>query len=287
MIHETLRQRNKNKQNKKILSARKITRRSTSRGGNGNGGNLVVNRLSKLDRLVFYDDDLDGNILPFRQELPLVKAIHVPDNKPYHQILHGYNAFYYPHMFLKLYPTNRFAQIQDNEIRHIHAKASASSASSSTHLRECRNDTAQGLTEATIENIKIWATTNTSPNSTILFDWDKTLSVMNGLNLAALSGGSGAATPLEAAHYYTGLRSRFDALQSMFALLKRQNITCFIFTNNPYGHDTKSNHERFLTFLKMVQVLCPTIVADDIFYGHQDKVKTFKRNKRLMEIYNL
>ena len=281
MIHETLRQKNKNKQKKKLLSARKVTRRSTTTRGGGGGSGGFLNRLTTSDRLVFYDDDFDGNILPFRQELPFVKAIHVPDNKPYHQILHGYNAFYYPHMFLKLYPTNRFAQIQDNEIRHIHAKASSSS-----HLRECSNDTAQALTETNIEQIKNWATTTTT-KATILFDWDKTLSVMNGLNLAALSGGSGAVTYAEAAHYYTGLRSRFDALQSMFALLKRQNIGCFIFTNNPYGHDTKSNHERFLTFLKMVQVLCPTIVADDIIYGHQDKVKTFKRNKRLMEIYNL
>jgi hypothetical protein len=257
-----------------------------------------VNRKNSLhhnDSIVFYDDDFTGNIFPFRKNMNKLKSIHVPENKPYFQILQGNTDFYYPMMFLKKYKHNKYAQelVKGMTLKKSHNLCD-----------ECYNVTGQGISIKEINNIIKWATrVNANKNNkikqkTLLFDWDKTISVCNGIfipnNLSRVYDMKNHDDKLfnhtEMAQYFSGLIERFHALQLMFFHIRKNNINCHIFTNNGWGkcekNDTPSRKNNFEFFLKIVQVLDPQMKASDIIYGNGDKVETFKKNNYLMGLYH-
>ena len=238
------------------------------------------NTLSTKDSLVFFDDDFYGNINPFRQSFPLIKSILVPD-KPYNQILRGKPDFYYPMMFLKKYKNNKYAQ---ELVKGMTIEKSFNVC------EECHNSTGQGITIKEINKIIKWSNNYTDKSRTVLFDWDKTISVCNGIFLPENVKNfqyklTGNFSPIDIAQYFAGTKQRFDALQIMFFHLRKNSIDCKIFTNNGWGNLVKGREQDFHFFLNIVRVLDPQMKETDIIYGNRDKEKTFKITESLMKLY--
>jgi len=225
--------------------------------------------LFKTDTLVFFDDFLDKNILPFRQHFPKMKSIHVPSNKRYTQILKGRPDRLYPVMFSRKYKANRFA-------RYL-------ARTRSRLCMQCQNSTTQGLSIPKMQEIIRWAKASDKPR-TVLFDLDKTLLPNNFLFDDKDMGKVPHVFSFEdIAKYMAGTAERFDAVKSMFYHLRTNGVACKIFTDN--GWALKDDHKEFNFFLQVMQVLDPHMLADDLIYGYRDKVNTFKRDKSLMKLY--
>ena len=239
------------------------------------------NTLSNKDYVIFFDDDFTNNINPFRQSFPLIKSILVPDNKPYNQILRGKPDFYYPMMFLKKYKNNKYAQ---ELVKGLTIEKSYNVCS------ECHNSTGQGISIKEINKIIKWSNNYTDKSRTALFDWDKTISVCNGIFLPENVKNSqykltGNFSPIDIAQYFAGTKQRFDALQIMFFHLRKNSIDCKIFTNNGWGQLVKGREHDFQFFLNIVRILDPQMKEGDIIYGNGDKENTFKINDSLMNLY--
>jgi hypothetical protein len=237
------------------------------------------NVLSNKDSLVFFDDDFYGNINPFRQSFPLIKSILVPD-KPYNQILHGKPDFYYPMMFLKKYKNNKYAQ---ELVKGMTIEKSFNVCD------ECLNSTGQGISIKEMKQIIKWSNKHSIKSRIVFFDWDKTISVCNGIFLPENTNKQYNFTndfsPVDIAQYLAGTKERFDALQFMFFHLRKNGVDCKIFTNNGWGNLVKGREQDFQFFLNIARVFDPQMKDDDIIYGNRNKEKTFKENAGLMKLY--
>ncbi len=264
------------------------------------GGGGKVMQLKPTDNIVFYDDDWRRVVKEFREKLPYVKTMYVSARQPL-PMLHGKHPFFYPKVFHQHYKNNKFGQAMVNSLT----------------LKDPENlyvaslfGTAKGLTLSDVATILRWAkgTANgtakgAEPNATakepraILFDWDYTLSIGTGIdlpNLAKMRTWNMTRyknkyhpkfTPKEVAQYFAGSQSRFLALKHMFAELHKQQVECFIFTNNGWASHAVKRSSNFTYFASIVHAMDPLMPADNIIYGNRDKVKTFKKNKTFMKFY--
>jgi len=245
------------------------------------------NRLLKSDSIVFYDDAL-YNIEPFRKEFPNLKSILVPSNKPYNQILKGKPSSLYAEMYLKKYPDNNYAkEIVKRMIIPMSYVA----------CNQCNVTTSQGVSIKEMANISKWASNKPTKDKTILFDWDQTLSVCNGIYMPVESNldkdteealAKRLFTEEEVARYCAGTSERFDALKQMFTALRTNGVKCYIITNNGWGDIKKTKYlQSNMFFLKLLQIVDPWMKEEDIIYGRVEggKVRKFKDNAGLMKHY--
>ena len=244
------------------------------------------NRLLKSDTIVFYDDAL-YNIEPFRKEFPNLKSILVPSNKPYNQILKGKPSHLYAEMYLKKYKDNKYAK---ELVKRMVIPMSFSGC------QQCNVKTGQGVTIKEMANVSKWASNKTKGDKIILFDWDQTLSVCNGIFMPVDSDSDKDTeeslakrlfTEEDVARYCAGTSERFDALRRMFTVLRSNGVKCYIITNNGWGIIKKTKYLHSNTFfLKMLQTIDPWMKEDEIIYGRvEGKVKKFKDNAGLMKHY--
>ena len=236
------------------------------------------NTLFKSDSVVFFDDDLDRNINPFRDRFPKIKSILIPPSwkKSYTQILKGKSDFYYPMMYSKKYKNNRYAQeiVKDMDMDN------------SSHLcDQCNNVTNQGITISQTKKIIKWANEPSTKERAVLFDLDNTLSACNLIMRYQYIEKLEEHAELfeEIAQYISGTIERYDALQLMFFYLRKNGVACKIFTNN--GWAKRENDINFQVFLKIMQAFDPKMKEDDIIFGKNNKEQTFKENKDMMKIY--
>lgn len=253
----------------------------------------MKNTLSNTDSIVFYDDDVISNIEPFRETYPNIKSIIVPHNKPYNQILKGHSHFYYPVMFLKKYKKNRYAQELVKKMRIDETKLAINLCD------QCENTTNQGITEQEMKKIVKWSKNKKVMEKTVLFDWDNTISVCNGIFMPLESDKDWSKSTEEllkrnlfneeeVAQYCAGTLERFHALKKMFRILRQNEVHCHILTNNGWGNTTKTNYPLVnVFFLKVIQVLDPWMKITDIIYGRDvGKVQKFKETDFLIKRYN-
>jgi len=251
------------------------------------------NTLSNTDSIVFYDDDVQSNIEPFRESYPNIKSIIVPSDKPYNQILKGQSNFYYPFMYLKKYKNNRYAQELVKKMK-INDKQTADNL-----CDQCENTTNQGITEQEMRKIVKWSNNKRVMDKTVLFDWDNTISVCNGIFMPLESHKEWSKNTEEllkqnlfneeeVAQYCAGTLERFRALKKMFRILRQNEVHCHILTNNGWGKLSKTNYPLVdVFFLKVVQVLDPWMRATDIICGRDvGKVQKFKETDFLIKRYN-
>ena len=260
MVNTKVKHKVKQNKTKKIRNVRKYT-------------------LSNKDSIVFFDDDFYNNINPFRQSFPLIKSILV-NNNPYNQILQGKPDFYYPMMYLKKYKNNKYAQ---ELVKGLTIEKSYNLCD------ECRNSTGQGISIKEIKNIIKWSNRPTIKSRTILFDWDKTISVCGGIFLPENTNKqyklTGNYSFIEIAQYLAGTKERYDALQFMFFYLRKNGVDCKIFTNNGWGYIDKKTEKNFQFFLNIIHIFDPQMKKEDIIYGNGNKEKTFKESASLMKLY--
>ena len=116
--------------------------------------------------------------------------------------------------------------------------------------------------------------------SVVIFDWDLTLSVCNGVYTPGLSFANDIIFPNpkkmdytfeEMAHFYAGTLERLDAIKTMFKTLRDKGTKIFILTNNGWG----SKPNDFIKFLNMYD---PLLVPDEIIYGNHDKINVINNH---------
>jgi len=224
----------------------------------------------------FYDNQTDI-IKQFNSSLKYVDAFLV-SNTPNREILKGNkNSYNYTSEFLKIYPENKFAQ-------HLYS------------LKNRENGSCIGFSEKdAIELIK-WANKLIN-NKVAIFDWDGTLSVIEGVVLPRTESEMKIyqyknISFHEIAHYYCGTKYRFSWLRSMFEYLHNKNVEIFILTNNPIastkkiiglGKESKNN------FFRVAKEMIPCLKKENILCGYDTngfKPDTFLKNKYLYNLYS-
>ena len=224
----------------------------------------------------FYDNQQDM-ITQFQFGLKHVESILV-DNNDNKFILNGMSNNEYNNNFLEKYPDNNYAK----------------------YLKEigCTNSLSRiGFSKKDVADIKTWCKNKKYNNKTVLFDWDGTLSVLEGINLAKTKAHYGKMndkniTELDIAKYCCGGVKRFCVLKKMFTYLHRQNVTVYILTNNPVASVNLSTTQEYayyrIHFYMVVKEIIPNISINNILSGYDTyccKPHAFLTNEYLRKSY--
>ena len=154
-----------------------------------------------------------------------------------------------------------------------------------TICSRCTISTGSGLTINEINKIA------NKKAKAIIFDWDLTLSVCNGIYMPRMANAIMVKTGdfvfpkkmdytfEEIAQFYSGTLERFEAIKEMFKKLRERKINIFILTDNIWGNNPNE-------FVKILKTFDPIIEPHEIIYGNNNKIKVinnhsfFKRKKR-------
>lgn len=126
-----------------------------------------------------------------------------------------------------------------------------------------------------LENLLMWADEDPS-NKVVIFDWDRTLSAVEGV-LNAPRGKTLADFGIDytaATMYICGGPRRFTALKSVLDVLDENGVTMFVLTNNAGCLSNKAE------LLKLIQCLIPTLDEDHLLCSRSaaSKVVFLKSN---------
>ena len=228
----------------------------------------------------FYDNQEDI-IEQFKKSKKYIESIQV-SNSPNMDIMRGdSNASSYIDKFLNLYPDNRFA---------LYLK--------SFHFKEI--GTTVGFSANDALQLKTWAEKKEIEKKIVLFDWDGTLSAVEGIILPETKFGTDnfkkmGITNEEIALYYAGSKNRFRFLRNLFTYLDKINVEIYILTNNPTAacnwrrfQDKGIGPESRANFYKVVKELIPGLKKNNLLCGYETngfKPDTFSNNEYLRNIY--
>jgi len=218
--------------------------------------------------IYFYDDDMVNiNLFKSRKD---IKSVWVPNKTP-NPISKNMPAYYYVSMFHKKYPKNKYAKCM---LDTPPLKPTKKIHTANTICARCNIQTGSGLTINEINKI------TKKKASVVIFDWDLTLSVCNGVYTPRLSFANDVIFPdpkkmdytfEEMAHFYAGSLERLDAIKTMFKTLRDKGTKIFILTDNGWGN--KPND-----FIKFLNIYDPSLVQCEIIYGNNDKIKTINNH---------
>jgi hypothetical protein len=235
----------------------------------------------KLCCAIRFYDNMDEMIRQFHTTYKYVESIKVSD-KPNKEIMKGNpKASLYTQEFMKIYPENTFAKylltLKNKEIQ--------------TNIAFTENDA---------KNLYKWASNPNIKTKVVIFDWDGTLSVIEGIiipptkktTLELLKDG---VTYSDIAIYYAGTKTRLNWLRQMFHYLYKKNVKVFILTNNPVAacnwrklNDPAIGPYSRYNYYKIVKKFIPQIKEQNILCGYETngfKPETFFNNPYLREIY--
>jgi len=224
----------------------------------------------------FYDNQQDM-INQFQAGLKRVESILV-DNNDNKFILNGKSPHEYNNNFLEKYPDNTYAK----------------------YLKEigCTNSLSRiGFSKKDVEDIKRWCKNKKDDNKTVLFDWDGTLSVIEGIYLAQNIRQYGRLydkiiRDVDIAIYCCGGITRFCMLRKMFTYLRRHNVAVYILTNNPVASVNLGTNQEYayfrIHFYRVVKEIIPNISINNILSGYDTgcfKPQAFFNNEYLRNSY--
>ena len=216
--------------------------------------------------IYFYDDDI-GNINSFKSRKD-IKSVWVSNKTP-NPISKNMPAYYYVSMFHTKYPKNKYAKCMLDKppvkpTKKINIKNNICS--------RCTISTGSGLTIDEIHKI------TKKRASVVIFDWDLTLSVCNGVYVKVTNKSNKFVFPKkldytldEMAHFYAGTLERFEALKNMFKTLRGKGTKIFILTNNGWGSSP-------VEFVKLLNIYDPELVPEEIIYGSNDKINVINKH---------
>ena len=229
----------------------------------------------------FYDN-FDEMIKQFHKSKKYVEAI-IVSNKYNQEIMRGNkNASLYTQNFLKIYPDNKFAQ----------------------YLLSKKNKeigTTVGFSRDDAKNLSEWTRNPKIKTKIAIFDWDGTLSVIEGLVLPPTKKTTfelfkQGITYKDIALYYAGTVTRLEGLKNMFTYLDEAGVEIFILTNNPVAachwqklHDKGIGDFSRHNFYMVVKQFIPQIKMQNILCGYETncfKPDSFSNNHRLREVYS-
>jgi len=233
-----------------------------------------------IGEIRFYDNQ-DNMIEQFKKSKKFVKAIKVSSNPNMEVLMGNHNSKLYTSIFLKMYPTNKYAAyLNQNGFKEI-----------ATNI---------GVSYSDITDLIDWSNNKFIKKKVVIFDWDGTLSVTEGIVIPStkeyeqelLNYGI---TNYEIALYYAGSINRLNKLKEMFKHLYKKNVQVYILTNNPtascnwekniqYGIGPQSR----INFFKLVKEFIPQIKEENILCGFDTngfKPDCFFNNEYLRNLY--
>ena len=182
--------------------------------------------------MYFYDD--------YQENIDMVKkrrditSILVPNKKP------KTNKFTHAVTFHKKYPKNKYGTIMQNP------------------EAICKIAFGTGLTIPEIRRI------GNKPAKVVLFDWDQTLSIFNGIYTPGDF--SKFEFTEDVARFYAGSTERFNALKTMFKKLRDKGTKIYILTNNGWAKHPAH-------FVTLFQHYDPQMKQHEILFGNQNKLR--------------
>jgi len=241
--------------------------------------NFGENNLSYAIR--FYDN-MAEMISQFKKHKKYVDSILVSNNSNKEVMNGNSNASSYTTEFLKKNPENKFAQ----------------------YLLSIKNEEFESNIAFSIDDAKNlcrWASNPNIKTKAVVFDWDGTLSVLEGLILTptketTLEMMKKGITYLDMAIYCAGTKTRLNMLRKMFYYLHKKNVKVFILTNNPLAacnwqklNDSEIGPYSRYNFYKVAKQFIPQLKEKNILCGYETdgfKPETFSKNPYLREVYS-
>jgi len=227
--------------------------------------------------VIRYYDNQEDIISQFQFALKYVESILV-DNNNNKYILNGMPHTEYINNFLEKYPDNMYAK----------------------YLKElkCINYSRIGFSKKDVKNIKIWCKNKIDNNKIVIFDWDGTLSVVEGIYLAQTfiqyeELGYKNISNKDIAMYCCGGIKRLNILKRMFNYLHKHNVVVYILTNNPVASVNLSVTQQYsyyrTHFYMVLKEIIPNINMNNILSGHDTccfKPQAFLNNSYLKNSYD-
>lgn len=229
----------------------------------------------------FYDN-YENILQQFKKTLKYVEPILV-SNEPNEEVMRGNNnSKLYTEIFLQMYPNNKFAQ----------------------YLLSMNNKemgTTIGFSDSEINNLYKWASSNPAKTKIVIFDWDGTLSVIEGINIPENKKNTNhlkmkKITYREIALYYAGTIERLIKIRELFLYLHLKGVHVYILTNNPTAACNWSNYrhmgigeESRYNFYRVAKVFIPQLKENNIICGYETngfKPHSFLKNPFLSQSYH-
>jgi hypothetical protein len=229
----------------------------------------------------FYDNQQD--IIKQFKALPYIEAIKVSSD-PNQDFMNGDpDASKYLNLFLTKNPDNKYAQL----LKH------AGYEEDQTEIAFSEHDAAELLT---------WA--KKTPNKKIvLFDWDGTLSILEGIMLPENETDKAAFQRKkiryrEIAQYVCGTKKRLATLNKVFRALARvYHVEFFILTNNPVASSRPETMKKIGVipetrewFYQVAKQIIPSLKPENMICGYDTqgyKPDAFMKNGYLNSVYEM
>ena len=127
-----------------------------------------------------------------------------------------------------------------------------------------------GITEKQIQDLKRWCFVHRNEYKMVFFDWDRTISTMEGLFQLLHELYTDHPDYMCAyAEYILGGEQRFKRLQNMFSFLRKHHVQVFILTKN----GILSKPETIPCFTALVQCIDPQFTPEQFMYTPRGKNK--------------
>ena len=165
------------------------------------------------------------------------------------------------------------------------------------HVNSMESHACVAFSKEDTTDLLSWASNRDIHHKYVLFDWDGTLSVLEGMVVPNREEyelfKSGEIKYNDAAIYFSGSKERFNMLKEMFKTLKRLGVHIYILTNNPVASDKKIENDDCSEYSKeyfhnISKQIIPGIKKEDILCGYESngfKPSTFSDNQHLREAY--
>jgi len=228
----------------------------------------------------FYDNEPEI-IQQFIISKPLVEVIQVSGESNYDVMQGDTTANTYISRFLSLYPKNAYALfLKQGNIQE--------------------NKTAIGFSRDNGENLKQWVI-KTKSEKAVLFDWDRTLSVLEGIMVPPNKWvinefKKKKISYYDMALYYAGTKARLQYLRGLSDFLEKHRVHIYILTNNPLATNywekwintaavgPESRHQFFM----VVKQFFPSLKIENVLCGLDTdgfKPDVFLTNQHLRDMY--
>jgi hypothetical protein len=148
-----------------------------------------------------------------------------------------------------------------------------------------------GITFQQLEEIERWIHEKTLEQKLkchIFLDWDRTISVVEGLNLPykTQSWKSGeCGTVNDALLYLMGGSDRLQLLRDFFASMVSQGVKIIIVTNNGWADTAEENIIGRNLFLELIQNLMPSFMSENLLYSGLGSIHDRNKGKCIAEYF--
>jgi hypothetical protein len=204
----------------------------------------------------FYDNQTDI-VQQFRTSKPLVEIIQV-SSAPNHEIMmNNSNSSSYTQRFLEQNIKNPYARY----LQEANIPESVSTV---------------GFSRENGEDLKRWVKLNRRMEKAVLFDWDQTISVLEGIMVPSTREfiqdfRKKKITHKDIAVYYAGTKARLEYIRSLSDFLYKHKVDVYILTNNPLASmqwdKWKVGPESRRQFYHVVKEFFPSIQIQNILCG--------------------